>query len=288
MENSNRSLNKNDKNNFNNELDKDELDKNFKDEQKLVKALKEKNNSDFYIYYVIKNIVQAKRRKYLSESEIESLSYKNALEIEKRNKGKYYFALLKEKNKIISIFLNDKDYNIQSVKLSTFIFNFNLSLTINALFYNDEAIYEINQQEKKSQYSRVIYSAIISAFINFIVELLAFTHNNIITLRYYKDIKETENEIPKLLKKLKIKYIIFYCIIFSLMVIFFYYITAFCSIYTIIQFHMITDSLISFLLTMSYSIILSLISAIIRVFSLQKENKFRHCLYILSWVISLI
>ena len=32
LENSNRSLNKNDKNNFNNELDKDELDKNFKDE----------------------------------------------------------------------------------------------------------------------------------------------------------------------------------------------------------------------------------------------------------------
>ena len=81
LENSNRSLNKNDKNNFNNELDKDELNKNLKDEQKLVKELKEKNNSDFYIFYVIKNIVQAKRRKYLSESEIESLSYKNALEI---------------------------------------------------------------------------------------------------------------------------------------------------------------------------------------------------------------
>ena len=265
-----------------------EINKNFKDEQKLIKELKEKNNSDFYIYYLIKNIEKIKRKKYLSQSEMQSLSYKNALEIENRNKSKYYFALLKEKNKLISIFLNDKDYNPQSIKITSFIFNFNLSLTINALFYNDEAIYEINQEEAKSQISRVIYSAIISALINFIIELLAFTHSNIIKLRYYKEIKDAENEIQNLIKKLKLKYIIYYTMTIFLMVLFFYYITAFCSIYTIIQTNMIIDSLMSFLLTISYSIILSLISAIIRVFSLKKKNKFRHFLYLLSWIISLI
>ena len=45
------------------------------------------------------------------------------------------------------MFLNDKDYNIQSIKIASFIFDFNLALTINALFYNDEAIYQINQEE---------------------------------------------------------------------------------------------------------------------------------------------
>ena len=71
-------------------------------------------------------------------------------------------------------------------------------------------------------------------------------------------------------------------------ILFFYYIIAFCSIYTIIQTHMISDSLISFLLSMSYSLIFSMVSAIIRIFSLKKDNKFRHLLYIISWIISLL
>ena len=263
-----------------------------KEEQKLIKELKEKENSEFYIYYVIKYIPYEKRKKFLSENEIENLSYKNALEIEDRNKSNYYFSLLKEKNKIISIVLNDKDFNIQSVKLLNFIFDFNLSLTINALFYNDETIYQINQEQGeyslKYKYTRVIFSTIISVIIGFIVEFFAFTHKSIIKLRNYKDIKVVEEEIPKLVKKLKLKYITYIIIIMCLNILFFYYIIAFCSIYTIIQTHMISDSLISFLLSMSYSLIFSMVSAIIRIFSLKKDNKFRHLLYIISWIISLL
>jgi len=58
----------------------------------------------------------------------------------------------------------------------SFILEFVLSLTVNALFYSDEAIYEINQEKEDtsviSKYSRVIYSAIISGFLNYIIELL--------------------------------------------------------------------------------------------------------------------
>ena len=70
-----------------------------KREEKIITELKEKNNSDFYIYCIIKNIIFEKRKTLLSEYEIEGLSYKNALEIEDRNKSNYYFSLLKEKIK---------------------------------------------------------------------------------------------------------------------------------------------------------------------------------------------
>ena len=262
------------------------------DEQKIIEKLKAKDNYDFYVYNVIKYISYSNRKRYLSGPEITSLSYKNALKIENRNKTNYYFSLLKEKNKIISIFLNDKDYNIQNVKISLFIFNFNLSITINALFFDDEAIYEINQDQGafnlSTQILRVLYSAIISAFIGFIVEFLAFSHDNIIELRFNKDIDEAEKKVPNLIKKLKIKFIVFFIMTISFNFIFFYYITAFCAIYSKIQTHMITSSLLSFLLEMSYSLIFSLISSIIRVFSLKKENRLRHFFYIISWVISLL
>ena len=263
-----------------------------KNNQKIIDRLKKEDNSEYYIYLVTENIPYEIRRTYLSEYEIENLSYKYALKIENRNKSEYYFSLLKEKNKIILIFINDTDYNIYSVKISIFIFNFNLTLTINALFFNDEAIYQINQDQGsfnlKTRITRVIYSAIISVMISFVVELIGFTHKNIIKLRNYKDINEAKKSVEGLIKKLKIKYVFYWGIIIFFNIIFFYYITAFCAIYSIIQTHMISDSLISFLLSMSYSIILSMISSIIRVFSLKKENKFRHFIYIISWIISII
>ena len=247
---------------------------------------------DLYIFNVIKYFDYEKRKNYLSEYEIENLSYKDALKIEDRNKSDYYYALLKEKNKIISLFLNEQDYNIPQVKLSLFIFSFNLSMTINALFFTDEAIYEINQDNDSfnlsTQISRIIYSAIISALINFIVEILAFSHKNIIKLRYNKNVKDAKNEEKNIIKKLKYKYILYFGMTIFFNILFFYYITAFCSVYSIIQIHMISNSLMSFLLTMSYSIALSMISTIIRIFSLKKENKFRHFSYIISWIISLI
>lgn len=247
---------------------------------------------DLYIFNVIKYIDYEKRKNYLSEYEIENLSYKNALKIENRNKSDYYYALLKEKNKIISIFLNEQDYNIPQVKMSLFIFFFNLSMTINALFFTDEAIHEINQENGSfnlsTQISRVIYSAIISAVINFIVEFLAFSHKSIIKLRTYNDIKDALNEKKNLIKILKLKYILYFGLTIFFNVLFLYYITAFCTVYSIIQIHMISDSLMSFLLTMSYSIVLTMISTIIRINSLKKENKFKHFFYIISWIVSLI
>ena len=268
------------------------FDKNNKIEEETLKKLRKKNNSDFFIYKVIKNNELAKRKEYLSEYEMGNLSYKYALLIEDRDNSNYYFALLKQNNKIILTFLNNDDYNIKSIKISLFILEFVLSLTVNAFFYNDKVIYEMNQEKEDtsvtSKYLRIIYSAIISGILNFIIELLAFSHKKIIRLKTYKEIKDAKKYIPKLIKKLKTKYIIYYVLSLFLNIIFLYYITSFCAIYTIIQISMIKDATISFLLMMSYTIILSLISSIIRIFSLKKNNKFRHFLYIISWLFSLI
>ena len=275
-------------------INKDEIKSNYdiEDEQKKIDELRKEQNSNLYIFYVIKFIPYKKRKKYISELEMVNLSYDYALKMEDRNKSDFYFSLLREKNKIISIFLNDKDFNIQTVKIALFIFNFNLSLTVNALFFTDEAIYQINQDEGSfklsTQISRIIYSAVISAVISFLVELLAFTHKSIIKLRYYKDIKIAEDRVPILIRILKIKIMVFFIIIIFFDIIFLYYITVFCSVYSIIQIHMINDSLISFLLTNSYSVILSMLSSFIRIFSLKKKSSFRYLLYLISWIISLI
>jgi len=52
---------------------------------------------------LIKNISFQKRKEYLSEIELNDLPYKYALLIDDRNNSSYYWSLLKQKNKIISI-----------------------------------------------------------------------------------------------------------------------------------------------------------------------------------------
>ena len=277
-----------------NNFKRDDIKINYddKDDKNIIENLIKKNNSDFYIFYVIKYIPFEERKNYISEYELENLSYKNALKIEDRNKSDFYFAVLREKNQIFSIFLNDKDYNIQTVKISLFIFNFNLSLTINALFFDDKAIYQVNQDDLSFNLSkdivRILYSTIISTALCFLVELMAFTHKSIIKIRYYKDINKAKENAQKLIRILKIKIIFSFCIIIFFDILFFYYITAFCSIYSIIQTRMISDSLMSFLLSNSYSIILCMIATLIRASSLRKETTIRHILYLISWIISLI
>ena len=248
---------------------------NNEDEEKIIKELKEKKNSEFYIYNLIKNFPFEKRKMYLSESELIGLSYNYALKIDNRNRTEYFFSLIKGNIKILSACLNGKDYNIQLVKYSLFVFEIACTLTINALFYNDEAIYEINQNNDGDSFfksnARVIYSTLITGFLNLIIKNLAFTHNNIIKLRFYKDVQEAEKEIPKLVKRLKIKYILFLILNILINFTFLYYITAFCAIYPNIQTNLLTDSLKSLLISLSYSILLALLSSILRINSLKKK-----------------
>ena len=145
---------------------------------------------------------------------MENLSYDYALKMEDRNKSDLLFSLLREKNKIISICLKDKDFNNQTVKIALFIFNFNLSLTVNARFFTDESKYQIKKDEGSfnliTQIIRIVNSAIIFKVISYIVELFPFTYNIIIKLKYFEDIKKDEDSMPGLLRILKIKIMAFF------------------------------------------------------------------------------
>ena len=261
-------------------------------EEKEIEELKLKDTNEYYLAMIIKYIPYEKRKKFLIDVEINKLPYKYALKIDNRDKGQYYWPLLKSKNKIISIFLNRNDFNIVYTKASLFIFSFNLSFAINALFFNDEEIYKINQEENSyninTEIARIVYSSIISISISFFVEFLALTQRNIIKLRNIKPNNIDKELTTNLVKNLKIKFVIFSWINIILNLIFLYYVSAFCAVYSIIQIHMIKDSLISILLSNSYILLLSLIPTIIRNFSLKKENNKRKFLYLMSQILALI
>ena len=133
------------------------------------------------------------------------------------------------------------------------------------------------------QIPQILYSTIISSLINYIIRYFSLSEQSVIKIKNQKsDLKE---EIPKILKCLKIKFLFFFILSFIFMFLFWFYLSCFCSVYINTQRHTINDTLISFGLTLLYPFLLNLIPGILRMISLNGSNKNRNCLYKISQII---
>ena len=127
---------------------------------------------------------------------------------------------------------------------------------------------------------------IILSVINTIVTYLSLTEKNIIEIKKEKyNIKEKAEKIKKFLK---IKFIIFFCLLFILLILFWYYISCFCAVYKNTQIHLIKDTLISYGLSLFSPILLCLIPGIFRIYSLRAEKQNRKCIFKFSQILQLI
>ena len=209
---------------------------------------------------------------------------------DKRNYIKYYISLLKRKHSLIFTFYTKNDYNSRNIKISLFLFSFSLFYTVNALFYNDTIMHQIyiNKGEFNFIYllPQILYSTIISSIINTIIAYLSLMEKNILELKEI-NIKLKKN-IIKIKKIIKNKSIIFYILDYSLLLLFWYYLSCFCCVYKNTQLHLLKDTLISYSLSFLYPEVLCLIPGILRIPSLRAKNKDKKCIYSISKFIQTI
>jgi len=103
---------------------------------------------------------------------------------------------------------------------------------------------------------------------------LALSQDIIIEL---KNIKITKNlEHKKLLRILNIKFSLFFILSFIILLFCWYYVLCFCGIYANTQIHLIKDSIISLITSLSIPFVLYLIPGIFRILSIKSSSK---CLY---------
>ena len=166
-----------------------------------------------------------------NDNEINSLSYDEALKIDKRTYIQYYISLIKRKQIIIFTFFTNNDYNLRSIKICLFLFSFALDYTVNALFFNDSTMHKIYKDEGEYNFlyrlPNMLYSSLISGVISSLLENLSMTEDKIIEI---KNDKNFVNAI-KMKKCLKIKFTIFFILDFLFLFVFWYYISCFDSFY---------------------------------------------------------
>ena len=134
----------------------------------------------------------------------------------------------------------------------------------------------------------LIYSTFISSIITLILKLLALSNKNILNLKKYQSRKKAVKESKNLIKNFNIKFNIYFIISFIMLILFWYFVSAFCAVYSNSQILLIENTLCSFLVSLIYPFGLNLIPGIFRITSLRAKDKNKQCLYSFSNLISII
>ena len=261
---------------LNNKINKIEIEKKNiialnkkKDEYK-----EEQKKEDFSIY---------------NDYELNTFSYKDVSIKDKRTFFQLLISLIKTKHLIIFTFYQKNDYNSQIMKICLFFFSFALYYIINALFFNDETMHKIYVDEGIFNFiyfiPQIIYSTIISSIINILIKELSLSEKNIVKLKQEKDYEKLNKLVPKTIKCLIAKFILFFFFSFLFLAFFWYYISCFGAVYKNTQIILLKDTLISFAISLIYPLIFYLLIALIRYPTLNKKEKCLTAFYKISQLI---
>ena len=121
--------------------------------------------------------------------------------------------------------------NSMSIKICLLFFTFALNIFVNSLFFTDDTMHKIKEDEGIFNFVYnlpiTIYSTIISFIITTIINLFTFSEKVIPELK--KDL-ENQQKFENLKKNLIIKFILFFVISFILLIIFWFYISCFYTV----------------------------------------------------------
>ena len=145
--------------------------------------------------------------------------------------------------------------------------------------YENKGIYSLI-----TKLPQIIYSSIITSVLNIAFKYLALMERDVLKLRKISDKDEYVEQSRKVFKFVKIKFSIFLGMVFIFLLLFWYYISAFCAVYKNTQLILIKDTLISFALSFLYPFIIYLLPSSLRFIALQNKNE--ECLYKISLIIA--
>ena len=257
-------------------------------DNKNLKYINEKKSTQNNNKNISNKIVKNKYNDY----ELNTLIYKDALYIDKRNYIKYYLSLLKRKQLVIFCFYTSNDYNAKTIKISLFFFYFALSYTVNALFFNEETIHQIyithGKFDLNYQIPFILFSTLITSVVNIIINTFSLSEKNILELKKFLNNPDIKQKAINLKKFLTQKFIIFYILIFLLLFFSWFYLSCFCIIYKNTQIFLIKDTLFSYFLSLLYPFVFCLIPGIFRIPALKAKQRNKETMYKFSKIIQIM
>ena len=211
---------------------------------------------------------------------LNNYTYEEAIKYDMRSVCAIFYIFLLSKQAIFHAFLYKSPLELYQLRVCLLLFIISSDLALNAIFYLDDKIskkYKYVQNLFLFTFNNNLTIILLSTLIGFIFMTL-FTNlsnsiNNIRDIfrkeeekikknKHYiiseKRKKEIFNEIELILKKYKLKVIILITLEILLILFFWYYVTAFCHVYSRTQLSWILDSSLSILSRLVIELLLSL------------------------------
>ena len=215
---------------------------------------------------------------YDNDYELNILSYSEALKYDKRKKSEYYCSLICYKQIILYSILNSVNYTPGIIKKFIIFLAFALHYGINAIFFNDNIMHKIYEDQGSYdilyQLPFACYSALICTLIlRIMLETLIITEKNFLDVKIQKNKVLAVMQKGKSMKCIMIKYIIFFILCAILLTFFWIYLTCFSALYKNTQIHLIKNTFISFGISSVYPFVINVIPTILRYDAFNSVSK---------------
>ena len=226
----------------------------------------------------------------LNDFELNTLTYKEALQYDKRTFFEYYISFIRTKNMIIFAFCPLSDYNIRIIKICLFLIFFVIHYTFNTLFFTKGLIHKIYKDGGKYNFSsvssKIICSFLISYFLCSLIRYLSLSERLIISVKFQETYEKAEYKSESVRRIFILQNTLFFILSFIFLIFFWYYLSSFCAVYQNSQIYLIKNVLISFGLSLLFPFILYIIPSILRMISLKSKKM--EAIYIISRIIEFL
>ena len=120
-----------------------------------------------------------------------------------------------------------------------------------------------------------------------IVSSLSLSEKNILSIKKER-LFEAKSRIPKVIKCLKIKFISYFVFIFICLLFFWFFLSCFGAVYVNTQMTLLTDTIISFGLSLLVPLGTNLLPGIFRLIAIKSEKQDQKFIYNFSKIIQLL
>jgi hypothetical protein len=203
-------------------------------------------------------IITQKEEK-IEDDELNEMSVEDARKLDKRNFCIFYWFILKKHQDILNLFFNLNPLECFHIKVIAFIFEITFYYFITALFFDESYISsEIHSKGKsfkliiliQNEIGRCIYSSIVGIAGGFLSKnILVYTKRLELLIKSEKNKYKFIRQSNAFLNGMKSLHIFFLVINFIFIIIFWYYISAFCDVMYNTRINWIEGSTITFTIT---------------------------------------
>ena len=225
--------------------------------------------------------------------ELNTLKYSLAIKYDKRTCCDYYCSLIKNKQLFLFTFCSFNDYNSGIIKKFIFFLSFAIHYTISALFFNDDNMHQIYEDEGSYNISyqlpKILISALVSTvFLRLMLEILILTDRNVLQVKRQETQQQAELIKKEVIKCINIKFTIFFILNFILLILFWFYLTCFNGVYENTQIYLIENTCIGFGISLIYPLFWNILPTTLRMCSLSGTKPDNKCIYSISKYLQII